>query len=89
LSFPKEIIICDWHYKSKFSEFPTFKKFNDLGFEVWGATWDDLLVMSNFTAYAKKQKLKKEYGMIATTWNSDIKTVYEIIRKSGKKFWNE
>ncbi len=86
---PREIIICDWHYKSKFSEFPTFKKFDDLGFEVWGATWDDLLVMSNFTAYAKKQKLKKEFGMIATTWNRDIKTVYEIIRKSGKKFWNE
>ena len=84
----KDIIICDWHYKSKFTKFPTLKKFSDQGFEVWGATWDDMEVMYNFTNYLNDQSLKKQNGMIATTWNSTTNLVFEIIRKSGNTFWN-
>ncbi len=84
----KDIIICDWHYKSKFTNFPTLKKFSDQGFEVWGATWDDMQVMYNYTQYLNNQSLKKQNGMIATTWNSTTNLVFEIIRKSGNTFWN-
>lgn len=84
-----EIIICDWHYKSKYIVFPTFSSFINKGFEVWGATWDDLDVSDNFLSYIRKENLKKDSGMIATTWNSDDQTVFNIINNMGKDFWHD
>lgn len=64
---PKDIIIGDWHYFGKETNFPSYKMFHDEGFTVFGATWRRYRITSNFSKYVKDLNLSNS-GMIATTW---------------------
>lgn len=84
---PKEIVICDWHYKNEQEEFPSLTVFQGEGFRVIGTTWVEENVIKNFSKYASKHKA---YGMMATTWWHVQKRQWDIVQKiieiSGKTF---
>lgn len=91
-SIPKDVILCDWHYSGKSSEFPTYTYLQKQGFTVWGAVWKDPKNINAFSAYVAKYAQKGE-GMIATTWwpfvIQDIKTIDLILETSSKAFFKE
>jgi hypothetical protein len=72
---PKDIVICDWHYRDfsknegKSLKFPSLRAFSDEGFEVLGATFRDPYVTRQFAAYAASLDNPKVKGMMATTWS--------------------
>jgi hypothetical protein len=76
---PKNIVICDWHYKhykgylSKKLTFPSMDAFINEGFEVYGSTYDVSEITTKFSEYAYKLKSPKVKGMIATTWTTLLK----------------
>jgi hypothetical protein len=76
---PKNIVICDWHYKhykgylSKKLTFPSMDAFINTGFEVYGSTYDVSEITKKFSEYAYKLKSQKVKGMIATTWTTLLK----------------
>jgi len=87
---PKEIIICDWHYRGDQYMFPTSLTFSNNGHKVLGAVWKIQNTKINFTEYINGLENNGE-GMIATTWYSLInkqKLIEEIIIDSGRIFWN-
>lgn len=85
---PKDIILCDWHYKSNSKDFPTYDYFVGLGFETWGATWNNFEVTQDFTSYVVNTKSPYSKGIIATTWHLSNEEIEEIIISSGKIFRN-
>jgi len=83
---PKDIVLCDWHYKENLS-LVTYTSLNTLtleGFRTLGAVW------LYPEAFSKSAKLGGSKGMIATSWSyvqlRDWSTVYNIIVNSGKSF---
>ena len=84
---PKDIVICDWHYKDDQANFPSLATFRQEGFRALGATWEKPETISNFSHYAAAHGAD---GMIATTWShvqrKEWDVVERIIRKSGETF---
>lgn len=72
---PKDIVICDWHYRDfpkndgKNLQFPSLKAFADEGFEVLGATFRDAHVTREFAGYTAGLQNPNVKGMIATSWS--------------------
>lgn len=72
---PKDIVICDWHYRDfpknegKSLKYPSLKAFANEGFEVLGATFRDPHVTRQFAAYAASLDNPNVKGMMATTWS--------------------
>lgn len=72
---PKDIVICDWHYRDfpknagKDLQFPSLKAFADEGFEVLGATFRHPHVTREFAGYTAGLKNQNVKGMMATTWS--------------------
>lgn len=64
-----KIIVADWHYRpSSTDEFPSVDYFQQMGFkDVWGATWNKMTNIQQFSHYAYKRKCG---GMLATLWNN-------------------
>ena len=62
---PKSIVICDWHYSGKMTEFPTIDAFKNEGFKVVGVTWKHRSFIERFTQYAIRNDAD---GMMASTW---------------------
>ncbi|TLD42412.1 MAG: hypothetical protein JETT_1247 [Candidatus Jettenia ecosi] len=88
---PKDIVICDWHYFDKQSEFPSALSFVKDGYRVLGATWTSEETIKNFSRYIANLPTGGE-GMIATTWfhvqKKDWNLVNKIIVTSSESFWN-
>jgi len=84
---PKDILICDWHYSDKQSDFPSISAFRNDDFRVLGATWKKEKTIQNFSHYAARHGAA---GMIATTWwhvqKKQWDKVDRIINFSGKTF---
>ncbi|MGE5758101.1 MAG: hypothetical protein ACM3W8_04465 [Sideroxydans sp.] len=88
---PKDIVICDWHYRDTQTDFPSLAAFKAGGFRVLGATWKNSQTTRNFSRYAA---LHGAGGMIVTTWfdPNDPKVVHswgelsQIIQEAGKDF---
>jgi hypothetical protein len=89
---PKDIVICDWHYRGKHTEFPTLAAFKTEGFRVLGTTWRAKETTLNFSQYAARHGAT---GMIASTWiilGAESKVVNnwgdieQLIRESGEAF---
>lgn len=72
---PKDIVICDWHYRDfpknegKNLKFPSIRAFAHEGFEVLGATFRDPHVTRQFAAYTASLDNPNVKGMMATTWS--------------------
>lgn len=86
---PKGVIQCDWHYKDVLETYPSSTWLNEQGFEVWGATWDNLETIDNFAAYMARANMRGDKGMIATTWHRVLKniSIETIIKHAGNAFW--
>ena len=88
---PKDIVICDWHYRGRQLDFPTTLTFAEAGHQVLGATWKNQETTTNFSNYIARLP-KNGAGMIATTWyglsGKEKQQVEKIITFSGKAFWN-
>lgn len=90
---PKDIVICDWHYRGEQMDFPTIDAFNIDGFRVLGTTWRAKETTRNFSRYAARQGAN---GMIASTWiilgakgNKVVNNwddIERLIRDSGEAF---
>jgi hypothetical protein len=84
---PRDIVICDWHYADKQSEFPSLAVFKKEGFRVLGSTWKKKKTIRNFSHYAA---LHGADGMIATTWvhvpRKEWSVVERIMKTSGDAF---
>ena len=72
-SLPRNITICDWHYKDykpklqRHIDFPSTDLFANMGFNVLGATWNVPKLTSKFSRYVSDMNNPKAKGMIATT----------------------
>jgi len=84
---PKDIVICDWHYFGKQSDFPSLNIMQKEGFRVLGSTWKNEKTIRNFSQYAAQHNT---YGMMATTWfhvqRKEWDVVKRIIKVSGETF---
>jgi hypothetical protein len=84
---PRDIVICDWHYRQNESEFPTMAAMQEEGFRVIGTTFKKEATISNFSEFASKHSA---YGMMATSWfyvqRQQWDTVDRIIELSGEAF---
>lgn len=84
---PRDIVICDWHYTTDGTEFPSLSKMQNEGFRVLGAIFKHSETTNNFARYAAENNA---YGMIATTWffvqRREWDVVDEILRESGDVF---
>ena len=102
-SIPKDIVICDWHYRAdenKELQFPSLETFANEGFAVLGATFRHPHVTKQFAGYAADLDNPNVKGMIATTWtflrkgaqNGRQSDNYEsfdgLIQYSAEAFWN-
>lgn len=89
-NLPRDIVICDWHYFDKQTEFSSLGVMRDEGFKVIGVTWKKDLTIRNFTEYASQHHA---YGMMATTWFHVQKKEWDVVDKiifiSGKVFLRE
>jgi hypothetical protein len=91
---PKDIVICDWHYRDTQTDFPSLAAFKADGFRVLGATWKNSQTTRNFSRYAAVHGAE---GMIVTTWfdPNEPKVVHswdelsQIIQEAGKDFAND
>ncbi len=84
---PKDIIICDWHYKDTQKEFPSTKKMISEGFDVIGTVWRKKDTINNFAIYSSASKAN---GMIVglfylPRWG-EWQEAYDIIKYSGEIF---
>lgn len=72
---PRDILICDWHYRDeslsrgRSLQFPTMKMFIDEGFDVIGSTFRHPHVTKSFPKYALSLNEPKMKGMMTTTWH--------------------
>jgi hypothetical protein len=87
---PKNIVICDWHYRGNQKDFPTSLVFSNDGHKVLGAVWKIRTTKVNFTQYINNN-VNNGSGMIATTWYSlgnNKHLINEMIIDSGQIFWS-
>lgn len=72
---PKDIIICDWHYKLRDS-YLSVPMFAEKGFRVWPAGWKEVDGTKALITYSRDLKHPNMLGHLFTTW-------------SGHKQWTE
>jgi hypothetical protein len=84
---PRDIVICDWHYKQDEPDYPTLSVMQQEGFRVIGATYQQENTIRNFSKYAAEHGA---YGMMATTWGNvrleKWDSVERILEFSGSTF---
>lgn len=64
---PKDIIICDWHYDKR-ADYPSLRYFQDKGFRVWPAGWNDAEATQSLIACARREATERLLGHLCTTW---------------------
>ena len=84
---PKNIVICDWHYRDLQADFPSLKAFAEEGFRVLGGTWLVPETIDRFTKYASEHSAS---GMISCLWyyvqRDDQETIDTILGNSSSAF---
>ena len=87
---PAEVVICDWHYFGKTTEFLSSLAFAMAGHRVLGATYINENIIRSFSRYVARMPKGGE-GMIATVWAYVIRDkdlAIRVINKSAEAFWN-
>jgi len=64
---PKDIVICDWHY-GKHQEYPSVRYFQEKGFRVWPAGWNNVDAVRSLIRYSRQNNMGGVVGYLATTW---------------------
>jgi hypothetical protein len=68
---PKDIIICDWHYR-KMGAYPSIPMFLEKGFRVLPTSWKDIPASKALIQYSFGQNNPRMLGHLFTTWNGKI-----------------
>lgn len=64
---PKDIIICDWHYDKR-EVYPSVRYFQDKGFRVWPAGWNNAEAARALVRCAQRDATEQMLGYLGTTW---------------------
>ncbi len=64
---PKDIILCDWHYDKRV-EYPSVRYFQDKGFRVWPAGWNNPDATRALIQCARRNATDRMLGHLCTTW---------------------
>jgi hypothetical protein len=64
---PKDIIVCDWHYE-KLNDYPSVRYFQDKGFRVWPAGWNNVEATEALIDCARRGATDRMLGHLCTTW---------------------
>ncbi len=89
-SVPKNILICDWHYKdykyklSQKIEFPSVDYFLAKGFTTLGASFNGNQVTTQFSNYLVEKNEKNFNGMIATSWHKLLRGTTKYPKNNDK-----
>jgi hypothetical protein len=72
---PKDIILCDWHYRAQ-TNYPSVPFFLNKGFRVWPSGFEPAEAANAFSKFSLQQRTQNTnvIGYLATTW-SRSKTV--------------
>ncbi len=85
-ALPKDIVICDWYYRKGREDYPSYKYFQSLGYDVLACPWENV---SGIVAEAKTVKKINAFGMLGTVWHhyfgKSLPTIYVNISHST---WN-
>lgn len=65
---PKDIVIADWHYKTRDS-YPSLSLFLDKGFQVLPTSWKDVEASRRLIEYAQGSKHPGVLGHLFTSWS--------------------
>lgn len=88
---PRDIVICDWHYRDEGEAFPTASAFAELGHAVLGSTRERPGNIKAFSRYVAAME-QGGTGMIATLWSlvnrAEPELVDDVIARSGRAFWS-
>ena len=77
----KDIVMCDWHYGMDNPDFPSVRFFQDKGFRVWPAGWNEEESIRRFIEVARKESGPRMLGYLCTTW-TDVTPVVEGLAAS-------
>ncbi len=72
---PRDVVICDWHYKEyrikakRNYDYSSLNYFVQHGFSVYGCTYQEKDVINAFSRSAYQLQSNAVQGMIATTWH--------------------
>lgn len=64
---PKDIVICDWHYDKR-TDYPSIPYFQDKGFCVWPASWNDPEATRTLIDFSRRHATGRMIGHLSTTW---------------------
>lgn len=68
-SIPKDIIICDWHYRTQ-NEYPSINLFIDRGFRVLPCSWKDSDAANALIRYSFAKQDSNMLGHLYTLWGA-------------------
>jgi len=77
----KDIVMCDWHYGMDNPDFPSVRFFQDKGFRVWPAGWNDEAAIRRFIEVARKESGPRMLGYLCTTWTRVERVVEALVAK--------
>ena len=86
LTFPKDIVICDWFYGNARESYPSYSYFKSLGYDLLACPWDktDCIV-----AEAKAAKEADAFGMLGTLWHHYYGTPLALVYTTmASAAWN-
>jgi len=72
---PKDIVMCDWHYGTENMDFPSIRIFQDKGFRVWPAGWNNEESIRRFIEVARRESGPLMLGYLCTTWTDVTRVV--------------
>jgi hypothetical protein len=78
---PKDIVMCDWHYEITNPEFPSVHFFQEKGFRVWPAGWNDEAAIRLFIEVARRESGPRMLGYLCTTWTGVERIVEALVAK--------
>lgn len=86
LEFPRDIIICDWHYGAAKSAYPTIDYFKEQGFSVLTSPWNSNDGTIAQGRYAQKAGIM---GVLGTLWHHYFGTsIPNIFYTLSNATWN-
>lgn len=81
---PKDIIICDWHYRKRKS-YPSIPLFQKKGFRVLPASFNRVDGALALLEYARKHDTGGVLGHLCTTWCPASWVAQALVKEEGKK----
>lgn len=90
-SIPKDIIICDWHYRTQ-KEYPSVDLFLEKGFKVLPCSWKDSEAATALIRYSFAKNNDNMLGHLYTLWGAVAKEellTYESLNQGMETIKNE